>query len=413
MTRKRLWVVLGSLVVLLLATTALASAAPYPYAAPGPYESGWQFVSCPEGGVISFSAKLYYPATADGENTPYNGGGAPYPAVSFGHGFLQDPDGYRATFNHLASHGYFVIVPETEQGLLPNHSDFADDLSYCLDYLEIENGSGGSWLYQQVDTAAFGVSGHSMGGGASLLAASRDARIRAAAPLAAAETNPSAIAQMPNIAAPVALISGSQDGITPVANHTQPMYDNGDAPRLLPIIQGGFHCGFLDPGFLSGIFCDSGSVTRQQQLAVTRHWLVAFFNLYLKGNAADWGYVWGAEMVLDQNILTQADPGMTFAPRKLLAGGQPGEQVSYDLVLTNSSAQADTFTLDAPIVTQGWQVTVTPAVVTLQPGEAVTVTAVVTIPASPTAPRQTAAIRAESAVHPLTYQVAGIRTVVE
>jgi dienelactone hydrolase len=70
-------------------------------------------------------------------------------------------------------------------------------MRHCLTYLEEQNADPASWLFGQVATAQFGVSGHSMGGGASILAAAADARIKAVANLAAAETNPSAIQASP------------------------------------------------------------------------------------------------------------------------------------------------------------------------------------------------------------------------
>ena len=72
------------------------------------------------------------------------------------------------------THGYFVIASDSEGGLLPNHQNFADDIKRCLTYLEQENANTTSVLFAQVATAKFGASGHSMGGGASILAAAQD-----------------------------------------------------------------------------------------------------------------------------------------------------------------------------------------------------------------------------------------------
>ncbi|MCS6919203.1 MAG: hypothetical protein NZM28_05495, partial [Fimbriimonadales bacterium] len=65
------------------------------YAAPGIYRAGRRRVTVRRPNNTTFIAQLYYPATATGDNTPYDGSGAPYPAVSFGHGFLQPPERYR------------------------------------------------------------------------------------------------------------------------------------------------------------------------------------------------------------------------------------------------------------------------------------------------------------------------------
>jgi dienelactone hydrolase len=163
------------------------------YAAHGAYRAGRRRVTVRHPNNTTFTAQLYYPATATGDNTPYDGSGAPYPAVSFGHGFLQPPERYRSILEHLATWGYLTIATESGLELFPNHRAYAEDMRHCLTYLEEQNADPASWLFGQVATAQFGVSGHSMGGGASILAAAADARIKAVANLAAAETNPSAI----------------------------------------------------------------------------------------------------------------------------------------------------------------------------------------------------------------------------
>lgn len=76
--------------------------------------------------------------------------------------------------------------------VFPNHQSFANGLSHCLTWLVDQSENPASFLHKCIDQNALGISGHSMGGGASILAASADSRIKAVANLAAAETNPSA-----------------------------------------------------------------------------------------------------------------------------------------------------------------------------------------------------------------------------
>ncbi len=47
---------------------------------------------------------------------------------------------------------------------------------------------------------------------------------------------------------------------------------------IFPQSQGGFHCGFIDSAIA---FCDAGSITRAQQLAITRREMTEFLLLYL------------------------------------------------------------------------------------------------------------------------------------
>ena len=114
---------------------------------------------------------------------------------------------YLSHFRHLATHGFVVIAPQFPD---TQHGELAEDLLYCVQYLRQQNTSPSSRFRGLLDTTFIGPTGHSMGGGASLLAAARDSRVKVVAPLAAAETTPSAIAVMNQIMGIVYLIAGDQ-----------------------------------------------------------------------------------------------------------------------------------------------------------------------------------------------------------
>ena len=174
----------------LLLVLSVVAAAQDP-SAPGPHAVGERTVSVARPDGSSFNALFYYPATSAGANAPFDASAAPYPGITFGHGFLTDPVLYASTNRHLASHGHFVLATTTQTGFLPNHSAFALDMRHCLTWLEQQHANPASPWFGAVDTARFGATGHSMGGGASILAAAADARIKALAPFAPANTNPS------------------------------------------------------------------------------------------------------------------------------------------------------------------------------------------------------------------------------
>ena len=343
---------------------------------PGPYGAGWVEFSVPRPGGGSFNALLFYPASGSGQGATYEASGAPYPAISFGHGWITAVTRYQSTLEHLASWGYFVIASKSYGGLFPDHSAFADDLRWCLTYLEDQNANPGSWLYQQVDTAAFGVSGHSMGGGASILAAERDNRIRIVANMAAAETNPSAIAAIAGVQVPVFLIAGDEDSIAPPSGHTIPMYDAAFAPRRVPLLDGGWHCGFLDSSFFG---CDSGSLPRETQLALTRGLLTAFFSLYLKDDQVVWRDVWGPELYAEPLIdNTRVDPGITLDPSTTNFHGYGGQTVQVEFWLTNSGPLTMSYSIF--VEDNAWSTTPSPAQTpVLDPGESTTVTVTIEI----------------------------------
>lgn len=345
-------------------------------ALPGPYSAGWRQVTVTRANNTTFTAQLFYPATSRGLNAPYTGAGAPYAAVSFGHGFVQAVTNYQSTLEHLATHGYLVIASESEGGLFPSHQNFANDLSRCLTWLEQQHATPASWLFQQVDTASFGMSGHSMGGGASVLAAAADARVRVLANLAAANTNPSAIVAAGALRTPAFYLSGSSDTIVPVGGNGQPMYAGTLGPRAIPVIQGGFHCGFLDA---SGFGCDNGALPRAQQLEITRRMLATVFNLYLKHDQSRWRQVWGDQADADPRVLTQRSPAIDLivptaplrAPGNAGAGAGSIPPGSAMITVTNTGPVASAFALDVEGLPAGWSSVVTPGMTAaLAPGGA-------------------------------------------
>ncbi len=129
---------------------------------------------------------------------------------------------YISLYKHLTSYGYIVIAPQFPD---VNHLQLAFDLLFCANLIKNQNKNPSSIFYRLVDTTKTGLSGHSMGGGASLLAAANDSTITVVAPLAA-ERNPSDIGVMNNIKSVFYLITAQNDGITPPQNHQIPMFNN-------------------------------------------------------------------------------------------------------------------------------------------------------------------------------------------
>jgi dienelactone hydrolase len=319
--------------LLAFATTALADDSQ-----PGPFAVSQRTVTVTRTNGSTFTAQIRYPATGAAANSPFFPGAAPAPAVSFGHGFLSAVDLYDSTMDHLASHGYIVIATTSEGSLLPSHSNFALDIRQCLTWLEQQDVLASSWLFGAVDEARFGVSGHSMGGGASALAAAADARIKCLATLAAAETNPSAASAALSIQVPARYIVGSQDTIVAPAT-TQNQYGNTDAPRQFSTITGGSHCGFIDSAIIA---CDSGALARAEQLAKTRALLLGFFNTHLRGDAVRFATVWGAGAAVAGTTLLR-DPRATSTLDPSSVSGGLDMIIPVQLTVTNTGPDASAF----------------------------------------------------------------------
>ncbi|MFI7602371.1 alpha/beta hydrolase family protein [Actinoplanes sp. NPDC049681] len=290
-----------------LATLTLASSmfvAPAPAlaataddsSAPGAYAVGSTDVTVNASGR-SFTAKVWYPATTAGANQPVAAGD--FGVIAFGHGFFQSVGKYTSTLSHLASWGYIVAAPTSQGGLSPSHSAFADDLNATLTWFVVQDTTTGSRFAGHVDPKALALSGHSMGGGASILAAARNPNVRSVANLAAAETNPSAVTAAATVRIPAMLVAGDHDTIAPPADHQIPIYNAKPAPKQLRTIIGGYHCGFMDS---TSIFCDSGTIDRATQLKLTRRLLTDWFRYTLSGDTSRYDAVWGAQAKDDPQV---------------------------------------------------------------------------------------------------------------
>jgi dienelactone hydrolase len=317
------------------AALAVAAHARADNSQPGAFAVSQRTVTVTRSNGTSFTAQIRYPATSTAASAPFAPTAAPAPAVSFGHGFLSAVDLYDSTMDHLASHGYIVIATTSEGGFLPSHANFALDIRQCLTWLEQQTAMKSSWLVGDVDTTRFAVSGHSMGGGASALAAAADARIKCLATLAAAETNPSAAAAAASVQRPARFIVGSQDSIVAPAT-TQNQYTACDAPRQFVTIAGGSHCGFVDSAFIG---CDSGSLARADQLSKTRALLLEFLDTHLRGDAADYAAVWGAGAAV-AGTTTARDARATASLASGSLQGAAGTTLSTTLTVTNIGPDA-------------------------------------------------------------------------
>lgn len=272
--------------LVLLALTAPAVADDL--SAPGALVAARRDVTVVRTDGSSFTATIHYPGTSTAVGAPLDASAGPYPIIAFGHGFLSAVTLYQSTGAHLASWGFITILPQTQGGLFPSHGAFAADLVSSLDWLAAQGTTGGSPWFGGIDGSRRGLMGHSMGGGCALLAAQSDPRIRCVVPWAAANTNPSSITAALGVECATRLIVGSQDSIVSPSS-TAAMYPNLAGSSQLVTITGGFHCGFIDSSI---VFCDSGSITREQQLAIVRRESTEFLLLHLKGDASRWGECW-------------------------------------------------------------------------------------------------------------------------
>lgn len=241
-------------------------------------------------------AQLFYPATSAGTGTPVAAG--QFPVIALGHGFNLNYLDYQQLCRHFASWGYLVISPDVQNGFNVAHAEFALELGACLDYVLAEGNASASPLFQHVIDKT-GVIGHSMGGGASALVPAGYPGIDAVSGLAAAETNPSAIAALGAYSGPYQVISGSEDNTAPEATNQLPMYNAALGPKQYVSITGGAHCKFTDGTTVCDFVSSAGSVTRSFQIYMAKKYATAFFNYYLKNDADALPFLCGDSLAAD------------------------------------------------------------------------------------------------------------------
>jgi len=208
--------------------------------------------------------------------TPRSGLGLP--AVAFGHGWLQPAERYLGLYRHLASWGFVVAAPGTQRGPLASSRLFAADLRTALDVCTgVRLGDGDI----SVDPARLGLAGHSTGGGAAVLAAADDSRVRAVATMAASQTKPFATGAASRCSMPALHLAGGQDVVAPPVGHSRLIAANWGGPaqfRLLPKVD---HMGFAEGRHWSGLLVPGSSNYGAQRIA--RVLLTAFFLVHLTG----------------------------------------------------------------------------------------------------------------------------------
>jgi hypothetical protein len=226
--------------------------------------------------------EIYYPALTNGESTTAADG--VFPVIVFGHGFVMGYDAYENLWNDFVPEGYIMAFATTEGGLAPSHQNFGLDLRFISENMNFLNTLEASALYNHIAPER-AIAGHSMGGGATWLAASGSSSVNCIVGLAPAETNPSAVSAGASVTVPALVLSGSADAVTPPAQHHTPIYEGtaSNCKSFVNIIEGS-HCYFAN----SGSLCDfgefnPGDMLRETQQAITYSYMMPFFEYYLKG----------------------------------------------------------------------------------------------------------------------------------
>ncbi|MFO0757294.1 MAG: hypothetical protein U0359_12435 [Byssovorax sp.] len=232
----------------------------------------------------------------------------PYPVILFAHGFQLPPTQYAGYVKRLASFGYVVVNVDFPAPFFgEKHTDNAKDLIGALDWAKNK-----ATLAGKADVSQAGASGHSLGGKVSLLAATMDARIKASITLDPVDTSmncapadcPDVSAMMPNLHIPTGFVgettdaSGAFQACAPAADNYTTFYAGTNTPSLQVTAIGANHMSFLDNVAICGLtcsFCNMASAPNAQVNAMSKAFVVAFYERHLRGNAGYDTYLTGAE----------------------------------------------------------------------------------------------------------------------
>ncbi len=203
------------------------------------------------------SAVMYYPTDAD----------PPFGAVVFSPGFTATKEQYETFLGPLlASHGIAIMLTTpTTTADLPDQR--AVDLQAGIAVVQKENTRDGSPLKGKLATDRICITGHSMGGGGTMIAANTLGNmIRCAVPLQPWE--PGLV--FPMVSAPIMFIAAQADTVAAVAQNALPFYQSvpDTVPKYYVEFSGASH--FLTTNDL-GTSYDGQS-----------KYMIAFYKVYLE-----------------------------------------------------------------------------------------------------------------------------------
>lgn len=254
----------------------------------------------------AIAAEIYYPSDVAGDNVALTTStSVAFPVLCFGHGFVMTWDAYQNFWSFLVPNGYIMIFPKTEGSFSPSHLDFGKDLSFLINQMNSLGNNSSSIFYNRISNMN-AVMGHSMGGGASFLAAQLNSNIKTLVNFAPAETNPSAIAAAASITIPSLIFAGVNDCVTPPNTNQIPMYNGlvSSCKTLINVI-GASHCQMANTNTLCSFgestCTPTATITRSVQHAKIFSYLRPWLDYQLKGSCTQ-GNLFDTQLIGDTSV---------------------------------------------------------------------------------------------------------------
>ncbi|MEH6386716.1 poly(ethylene terephthalate) hydrolase family protein [Pseudomonas profundi] len=161
--------------------------------------------------------------------------GLKHPIIIWGNGTGGGATTYAGLHEHWASHGFVVAAATTA------NAGSGEEMIACLDYLAQQNGRSGGTYGGKLDLNRIGASGHSQGGGGTIMAG-QDPRITTTAPF-----QPYVLglghesSSQRNQNGPMFLMTGSDDTLAGSALNGRPVFRNANVPVFWGELQGVAH----------------------------------------------------------------------------------------------------------------------------------------------------------------------------
>ncbi len=231
-----------------------------------------------------------------------------FPVVCFAHGYLMSPKAYSNIQEMLVPEGIIMLFPRTCKGLFPSHHRYAEDIAFVLNETKRLSNDPSSVLYEITGTKRC-LMGHSMGGGALFNAANVVSDLSAVAALSPLNTSPSTMQAASLVEVPALLITGSNDCITSVAKHQQPLYESSASVNKTSIvITGGNHCQMGSDNTICNLGermkgCKAG-ISRDEQHKILGKYLIPWLRFYLKGDVNE-GALFNSTLSTDKAVIYQ------------------------------------------------------------------------------------------------------------
>lgn len=195
-------------------------------------------------GSPTLFARIYYPATVAGFDTPPLPSPSGWPTVVFLHGYGQIGSDYNQLAAAWSEQGFAVVALDTAR------FDFAmlrDDAIASYQAIQFANAAIGTLTDGLFDVSRMMVAGHSMGGGVAALVLANNPGYRAGLALAPFDPTQVVGPVAASVVTPFGIVAGDGDVITPPALHAVPLLATLGVPQGVKFLSRfDANCGHLE-----------------------------------------------------------------------------------------------------------------------------------------------------------------------